>query len=497
MQPSLALSRIVKVDVLLSPAGAQAQSLSNMLILGTSNVIDSSERYRSYNLLADVASDFGTTAMEYLAASKWFSQVPQPTELLIGRWVNANSRGGLRGATLSASAQAIASWNAITTGSFKIAKNGAAGVDVTGLNFSGAANLNAVAGIIAAAAGMTGTTTVVWNATYARFEIESTTAGVTSAIGFLVPAATGTDISAKLGMTAASSGAYVYTGQVAETALAAVALMDNLLGQQWYGLAIPAGTNDDHLAVAAYIEGSGTKHTYWVTSAEAGALVDNSSTDLGYLLSQLNVRRTYWQFSSSNPYAAISAAARILTTDYSGANTVITLKFKNEPGIIAEYLNASQANALEGKNGNVFVHYNNDTSILEQGVMADGTYTDVVCATDALAIEIQTALFNVLYTSVTKIPQTDAGQQILLATCEAVCSAYVTNGALAPGVWQSNGFGLLKTGDFMEKGFYVYSQSFSVQSQANRGARKAMPIQIAAKLAGAVHSVDVAVTVNQ
>ena len=46
------------------------------------------------------------------------------------------------------------------------------------------------------------------------------------------------------------------------------------------------------------------------------------------------------QFSRSNKYAAVSMAARILTTDWEAENTAITLKFKQEPGVTAEILTA-------------------------------------------------------------------------------------------------------------------------------------------------------------
>jgi hypothetical protein len=486
--------------VQLTPAGAQAQSLSNLLLMGTSAIIDTTERYRIYGTLESVADDFGLLAIEYLAAQKWFSQTPQPTELLIARWVNAASKGGLRGGTLSAAQQAMSVWTAITTGSFKIAKDGAAGTDITGLNFAAAANLNAVAGIIQAA--LTGIT-CKWNSVYQRFEFESATTGATSSVGFLVAAASGTNISAALGCTASFSGAYLYTGQAAETAVAAVQLMDSMLGQQWYGVNIPgylpdAGANTTGLlAVAAYIEGTNTKHVLGITTQEAGVLSAVVTTDIAYQLEQLRYKRTMTQYSSSDQNAIVSAMARIMTTNYDGSNTVITLKFKQEPGVVAESLNSTQAAALEAKNCNVFVNYNNNTAILEQGVMADGTFIDIVLGTDWLAVELQVQLYNLLYTSTTKIPQTDQGMQLLTTQCEAVCSQAVVNGLLAPGVWNSGGFGILKQGDFLPKGFYVYNAPVATQTQNDRAARMAMPIQIAAKLAGAIHSIDVAVTVNQ
>lgn len=494
MKPSLSVSRIVAVSVTLTAAGAQAQSLSNLLVMGTSAVIDPVERFRSYDTLTDVANDFGLLAEEYKAAARWFSQSPQPTELLIGRWFNAASSGGIRGAVRPTSQQLMSVWNAITTGSFKVAKDGAAAADITGLNFSAAANLNAVAAIIQTA--LAGTT-VVWNSFYQRFEITSNTTGAASAISFLQAAATGTDISALLGMTAASSGAYLFTGQVAESAVAAVQYMEALLGQKWYGVEVPAAVNADHLAIAEFIEGTDTKHTYWVTTLEGGVLVAATTTDIAYQLSQLNYRRTFVQYSSSDGLAAVSAAGRILTTDFDGNNTVITLKFKQEPGVVAEDLNSNQANAARDKNANIFVNYNNDTAIIEQGVMADGTFVDIVTGTDWLAVELQQRVYNLLYTSTTKVPQTNAGMQLLTTTCEQVCAQGVVNGLLAPGVWNSNGFGTLKQGDYLEKGYYVYAPNVDTQDPADRAARLAVPIQIAVKLAGAIHFVDIAVTVNQ
>lgn len=496
MTPSLPVSRVVAVSVTLTPQGAQAQSLSNMLLMGTSAVIDPVERYRSYADLGSVAADFGTAATEYLAASKWFAQAPQPTELIVGRWLNAASTGGLRGATLSAAQQALANFTVITTGAFKVAKNGGALTDVTGLNFAGAANLNAVAAIIQAAAGMSGTT-VVWNSNYQRFEFTSTTTGITSAISFLATPGTGTDISTLLGGTAASSGAYIFQGAVAETAVSAVALMDNMIGQQFYGLNVPDAVDADDIAIAGLVEGLDNKHTYWITTNEAAVLVANLTTDIAYQMKLLGYQRTFIQFSSSDPNAVMSAAARILTTNFRGNSTVITLKFKQQPGVAAENLNTSQANSAKAKNANVFANYNNSTAIIQEGVMSSGVFCDIVTGTDWLAVTIQNALYNLLYTSTTKIPQTDGGMQLLTTECERVCGQGVINGLLAPGVWNANGFGILNQGDYLPKGFYVYAASVDTQDQSDRAARMAMPIQIAAKLAGAIHFVDVAITVNQ
>jgi len=114
----------------------------------------------------------------------------------------------------------------------------------------------------------------------------------------------------------------------------------------------------------------------------------------------------------------------------------------------------------------------------------------------AMAIEIQTAIFNVLYTSPTKIPQTDAGMAIITNAIASVLQAFVNNGLLAPGVWNSNGFGQIVEGQTLPNGFYIFCPSVSMQTEAQRASRVSPPIQIAAKLAGAVQTVDVLITVN-
>jgi hypothetical protein len=496
MPQALPVSRVVNVGVILTPAGAQSQSLSDLLVLGTSTVLDSIEEYRLYLTTTDVLNDFGNTSEEYLAAQAWFSQAPQPTQLYVGRWNNAPSSGGLRGGGLLAVNKDIATWNAILNGGFKYQKDGGALTNVTGLNFAGAANLNGVAAIIQAA--LTGVA-VKYNAAYGRFEFASSTAGPTSAFAFLQAPTAGTDISSLLSAQNATQGSYQFVGGIAETAAAAAARFDDRLGQGWYALNIPSASVADHIEVGGFLESTNNKHIYAITTQDPNTLLATSTTDLASQLKALAYRRTMIQYSSANKYAVISALSRILTTDFNGNNTVITLKFKQEPGVIAESLAASLVTNLEAKNCNVFVNYNNNTAIFEQGVMCSGPtdFIDIITSADWLAVTIQKSIYNVLYTSPTKIPQTDQGQQLLNTAAEAVCVQGVVNGMLAPGVWNSSGFGQLKQGDYVQKGYYLYSASFNTQNPADRTARRSMSIQIAAKLAGAIHDVRVTITVNQ
>lgn len=497
MTNALPISRLVNVQVNLSPQAAQMQNISTLLILGSSGVIDVVERFREYFTIADVAADFGTTAPEYYAAALWFEQAPQPVSLQIGEWAKAATAGRLRGAPLSTANAAMATWTAISTGSFHATIDGVS-ADVTGLNFAAQTNLNGVASVI-----QTGLQTTfpgsgcVYNSVFNRFEFTSATTGASSAFAFLSAAATGSDISDNLQARSTDSGAYVANGIVAETAVAAVSLFDANYGQGWYAVTMLGAADGDHTAVGAYIEAANNKHIYGVSTQASGVISAVSTTDIAYVLKQLAYRRTVVQYSSSNAYAVCSLLARILTTDYNANNTVITLMYKQEPGIVAETLTGTQITALEAKNANVFVAYNNNTAIIEKGVSVSGDFLDIITGTDWLALTIQNAVFNLLYTSTTKIPQTDSGNNMLVATIESVCAQGVVNGLLSPGVWQSGGFGALAMGDYIPKGFYVYAPPIASQLQADREARKSVTIQVAAKLAGAIHTANVIINVNR
>lgn len=327
--------------------------------------------------------------------------------------------------------------------------------------------------------------------TLAKTSTNITVSGATLAGG------TGTDISVPIGWNASVSGAYVVQGLAAESMLTAVQILDNNFSNQWYGVAGLGGADADYIAVAGYIEGSAVKHYQGVTTQEAGALTTVDTTNLAYQLSQLKYKKTACQFSSSNPYAAVSYLARILTTDWQGNNTVITEMFKQEPGVVGESLNVSQAAALIANNCNVFVKYNNNTSIIQPGVSCSGDWTDTIIAADWFAIQLQTDVFNALYTSPTKIPQTDSGMHILATIMEQDCIEAVNNGFLAPGVWQTTGFGAISEGTYLSKGYYIYQPPVSAQSPAQRAQRVSVAFQIAAKTAGAVHSANIAVTINQ
>ncbi|WP_431296492.1 DUF3383 family protein [Rahnella sp. PAMC 25559] len=266
----------------------------------------------------------------------------------------------------------------------------------------------------------------------------------------------------------------------------------------WYGLGIAhtdALVDADVLSVATAIESASVSRILAVTTQDPDTLVTATTTDLASKLKAGSYGRTFCQYSSSSKYAALSAFGRAFTVNFNGNNTTITLKFKQEPVVTYETLTTAQAAALDAKDANVFVYYANDTAIIQQGVMSNGDFFDERHGLDWLQNYVQTNLFNLLYTSTTKIPQTEAGTTRLLTNVEQSMDQAVSNGLVAAGIWNGGPIGQVSPGDTLTKGYYVYANPLSTQAQADREKRKAPLIQVACKLAGAVHFADVQINV--
>jgi hypothetical protein len=610
----LSVSRLIQVSVALGANPVVGRAFNCLMIAGDSAVISGRERYRSYTTLSQVADDFGVSAPEYHAAALYYGQSPQPTYLMIGRWLSAATSGFNLGAILSASQQVLSNWTGITTGAFKISIDGGALTAVSAIDFSAVTNLNGIATAInTALATATLSATCTWNGSSFVITSNSTGPGASSAgtmtlngqpsagdsftvggtavsfvasspvgnqvvigastsatlsnlllflqqslntnisqctyaqgtgnvitvtdktpgtagnsftlaksgtnlavsaatlsggtqpssVSYAQSPASGTDISTMLGLTAATSQGLA-SGYASETPVQCVEALDQLTAV-WYGLTFAATatiSSSAHLAVAEFIEGDAVTRMYGINTQDTGSLSSLVSNDIGSLIMAAGYQQTFVHYSSSSLYPCASMFGRMFSVDFNAQNSTIELMYKQMPGVVAENLTNTQANALQTKNINVYVSYDNGTNIIQYGTVGNGSFIDEVWGLDWFQNAIQTAVFNLLYTATTKIPQTDAGQNQLLNSCSAVCGdqpgGAVYNGLAGAGTWNSSTtFGTLKTGQYLPQGFYIFSSSVNSQPEADRAARRAPPIQIALKLAGAFQEADVLVTVNQ
>lgn len=492
----LSNSDIVNIDIVLNPLAAAVRNFGSLLILGsTPGVIDTTERVRSYtgDILTAVANDFGTSAPEYKAAALFCGQSPQPSQLYIGVFAQAATAGRLVGGALSAAQQALTNFTSVTTGALSIDVDGTE-KSLTAINLSGASNLNGVASLVTTA--FDGAATVTWNASSGQFYVTSATTGATSTVAFATAPGSGVDLGPLMNLEAANGG-YSAPGSAIETPLAGVEACATA-NSQWYALEmapVSALGQADITAIAGFILGQSPARIHLLTTSDANVLTASSTTDIAAVLAAGKFQRSCIQYSSATPHAIAAFFGIAATVDFEGSNTTITMKFKQEKGVTAEDLTENQAAAIKGKNCNVYANYTNSQAIVQEGVMCDGTFFDIIQGTDWLQNDAQTALINRLLT-MPKIPQTDAGINDLVTSLTDSFERGVTNGSIAPGVWNGPPIGALQTGQTLSKGYYVYAQPVANQSQADRSARKAPTIQAAIKLAGAVHSVNVVINVN-
>lgn len=611
MVAGLDLSRIVLIDVIISPLAVPTRNFGIPLFVGSSEVIDVLERRRQYTNLGQVGDDFSVTDDEYIAAQAFFAQNPQPALCLIGRWAQNPTAAVMYGGVLTGAQQLISNFSSVTDGSMFVWINGIPRT-VSGLNFSAQTTLNGIANVVQTALDSLITdTTFVWNPDNDRFKLTNGTLGPTSTLSWAAPptswggvafsnqpapndtliingttvtfvgaspaanevliggtlAATlsnlqsmlatsedvnllgcnytifgstlyivanvtgedgdditlaegvdsgsvmtlsnlvggklsggaGTDATALFRLSSATSAPAPVQGMASETpAEAAEIHLDG--SHAWYGLDFVTAvqpTLAQHTAVAQLIEGAHPSRTYWYTTGDSTVLDPLTDADIASAMHTLNLARTTGLFSTTSYVAVASMFGRWANVDFRQNNSMITTKFKRLPGIVAETLSETQAQTVEDKKINVFVNYDVDVAIIQEGVMANGDFIDERFGCDWFQNALQINLFNVLYTSPTKIPQTDAGTNVLIAACKEICEAAVFNGFAAPGKWNGPSFGQLLTGDLLPTGYYIFAPPVASQSQADREARKSVPIQIALKLAGAVHSVHVTVWVNR
>jgi hypothetical protein len=191
-------------------------------------------------------------------------------------------------------------------------------------------------------------------------------------------------------------------------------------------------------------------------------------------------------------------AGRAMSTNFSGVNTCQTMHLKQISGVTADGgLTSAILATAKAAGVEVYGSVAGRSTLLTSG--ANG-YWDDVYNLDAFVADMEVSGFNVLATAGTKVPQTEAGMDLLKEAYGKVCEKYVTNGFIGAGTWTGTGtFG--DPEDFrrniLEKGYYIYSIPLSQQTQADREARIAPVCMVAIKYQGAIHSSSVIINVNK
>jgi hypothetical protein len=489
------LSQTVQVEITTAPTGAASANFGVLLLVtqeAPAAGVTLPEGIVYFSSLAEVAVRYpeSTAPKTYAAANTYFAQEPTPLTLGIGRRYTAAQSGSLQGG--GASEHDVADWVSIgADGSFSVSIDGSAVTAITGCDFTAVTTLAQVASVIQAkirlvASGGFTLATCTYNSDTGCFTITSGTTGVLSSVSYLTDS--GADpIGDRLKMK--QGQAIKTTGIAIETLV--TSCLDRLDAKDggWYALAFTRETrdNDDVTDAATWCEAK-VKQFFTVSNNEATkTLAYDTLTPTYDTASELHTaahKRTFCVFSSyPDQYPEISAFARAATVNFEFKDSVITLKFKQLPGITTEVLNTSQLNNLTSKGCNVYMR-TAGVNMLSDAMMAagEGYYQDTTHNTDWLQDDIQKGVFNALYTSTTKIPETDDGVARLIEKVIKSLERGVNNGMIARNSYDTDDV-------FYAKGYTVTAQSVASLPAATRARRIAPPISFKAIGAGAIHKV--------
>ena len=224
--------------------------------------------------------------------------------------------------------------------------------------------------------------------------------------------------------------------------------------------------------------------------------IEYSESNPIYQIAKMNSGRMMAQLNKTGQkHAVVQLLIEATSVVWTGSNTAKTNKFKQQPLVQSD---ANITTNIADKCDALGVNYYTDVrsyNMVAEGTMLGGEWIDVTVFKDAFLEYAQVEAFNFLARN--NVPQTDFGQQALIGALIKVGEIFRQNGSLASGTWTLSPVGNLQTGDVLDLGYYFYSAPFSAQTTADRESRKGMPVNVALKYSGFMHTVDLIFTLNQ
>lgn len=277
-----------------------------------------------------------------------------------------------------------------------------------------------------------------------------------------------------------------------ETALAAVQAC-RLSNTDWYAVTVSGADKTEILAIAEYVETAPIKSVQFYTTADADALT-GADGNIFSALKALGYNKSIGIYSTTAD-AAAALMGYAMGANTRLANSAYTLAYKSLVGVTVSNLTAAQVTTVKGNSGNVYINRGNTYNLFENGVVASGKFFDEIINTDMLANDIQLGIIDLL-ASVAKVPQTEDGVSQIINAITGACDNAVDRGFLAPGTWNAPSFKSVLTGDMLSKGYILLADPITAQNATDRANRIAPPIYALCKLAGAIHTLKVQISVN-
>ena len=262
----------------------------------------------------------------------------------------------------------------------------------------------------------------------------------------------------------------------------------------FYGVACAQAETDARLlALDAYISGLDRPMVLFVPVTGAAATVTDPDGLLAVLCARASKRAFPFYCAAPSDAAAVMGTAMGL--ELSHRASAFSLCYKTISGIRPSDLTESQADRIREKNGNVYLTRGYTHLLLEKGTVSSGARYDEVLYVDEIASALQDAAVTLLAENPDKLPQTDDSTAQFVNRFTSILMDYADRNILASGVWRGSPAGPVQTGDIVENGYALWADSYDDQSDADRAAHKAVPVNAALLLAGSVESIVVTVNV--
>ena len=237
---------------------------------------------------------------------------------------------------------------------------------------------------------------------------------------------------------------------------------------QWYLVITDANTDAEILSAAGYVETIRKLHAY--STNEAGVIA-STTTDIAAQLEALNYTRTFGIYNT-NTAGTVPAAAYTGRFAPEPAGS-ITWLFKTLTGIVADTFTATQETNLKTKNINYYTTIEGVDVVYGNGVVASGEYIDVIVGIDWIHARLQERIFGTFLNN-RKIAFTGDGVAKIEAEVRAVLAEATDRGILA-----NDTPPVIKVPNVLSL------------TPAQRNTRVLPAITFRARLAGAIHAVDI------
>ncbi len=463
---SISFSNLVSVLPRTIGGGLTGQDF-NMLMLSENENLPVGQVVTFY----DATSISKLGGSEYNLATTYFNadvnKQKVPSAILLYRHLSSNVRAWLRGAEYTGTLQQL---KAITDGSLTISIDGVL-KEITGIDLSEVTSFSDVADALATVL----SAVVTYNSSYNAFVVASSVTGNNSTITFPSVPASGTDISALLGLYE-SDGAVISQGSDAMTLTNELnALIKK--SQKFVTIMLAfQETAEEALEIANWVNSFGTRFLYLYNETSA---VPTTGVDVACFMK--TVADFYGVSGQYNDKGACAFVGGVIASiDWSRYNGRKTLAYKTSSSLSPMVSDDTIANNLLANGYNFYGSYgnaSNDLNLFQNGQCSGvSRWIDTYCGQIYIADALQNAWVNILSNSNT-IPYNDDGYALLKTAAQDPIVAAINCGVIRKGVSLSESqraqvmseAGLDISEELSIMGYYLQILDPTAEVRANRG----------------------------